>query len=995
MKIRTMKWIFMLFLCFSILTANTISSSVNSNIHKKVELTTKYILEKQKTADSWRSYFSREAGEMGNYDIEYYKIDLQLDFENEMIFGDNLIRLNVLEDDTETIILDFTNNLSLDQLMIDGNQPDYVHSDNQIVIQLDQVHNSGDQIEIAIQYNGYPEPPARFDLGLSFQSHNGIPIVFSLSEPYASRDWWPCKDIPADKADSVDIFITYRDDFLSAANGKLISETNNGDGTRTDHWFESYPVSTYLVSIAVTNYELYETLYQNDGIEMPISNYIFPEQHNASIELFSQTGDMIDFLTNVYCAYPFPEEKYGHAVILGGGAMEHQTCTSFSSTMVNEYGGTIVLHELAHQWVGDLITCDTWNHIWLNEGFATYSQVLWEEYQFGDEVYHQYMDQIDLGGDIDDKLKREDDATGGEVLDIVVYYKGAWVLHMLRHIVGEETLYDIFSAYVEDPDLRYGTATTDQLAEIAETVSGMELSWFFDQWYNNNGRPQYEYASYQSDECDSLKVSILSSGSEQELFSAYLDCRVNGTDHTLWVPAGISHNTIEKDGEITELQFDPENWLLDYGYYERIPVLQENVFLRDSSVQLNWDDYFDTGIAGMNIYRRTADNDYVKVNEEPATGNFFIDNDVVLNQTYYYKIAAVLDNEAQFIGKYSNEITAAPINFTFDQGILLVDQTYDYPAASPFPADDEVDEFYLQLFAGETTSCWDVDADGLPPLSELAKYSLVVWYNDDLAWNPLTNYASQMRYYLETGGKLLLTCWSHMQSMDNELCQEFFGLDNVMVCMDPEFTGVTGENGYNAMMIDTAKIPMATWGDALQFCNTFETQNYDDIIFRFDAADINCPYHSGISGIRHLGDYNYCVIGFPLYYMEAASAQDFIENLMDDFGETGSEENVMIEPDFGLKNFPNPFNPETVISFQIPGTYEQNIELKVFNIKGQAVKTFDTLTDMMEVSDNQNTYAVIWDGRDDENNPVSSGMYFYRLKFGNERSTTKKMLLLR
>ncbi|MFC1887387.1 M1 family aminopeptidase [Candidatus Cloacimonadota bacterium] len=998
MKNRINTWVIIILLIISTFTALASEEiNDNSNIHKKVELTTNYILEKQSKASEWQDYMNRDGRLMDNYDVEYYKIDLQLDFDNELIQGDNLIRIKILEDNISEITLDLTNNLVIDQVNVDGTQRSFTHADNQMTISLEQAYNTNDLLEIIVQYNGNPVPPTRFDLGLAFYSHNNVPIAFSLSEPYASKDWWPCKDIPADKADSIDVYLTYRDDFLSASNGLLLSTVNNGDGTKTDHWSENYPISTYLVSIAVTNYDLFETIYQYEDTEMVIQNFVLPEQYDESVALFSQTGEMIDFLTSVYNEYPFLDEKYGHAVMPSGGAMEHQTCTTFGASIVNPYGGTIVVHELAHQWVGDLITCDTWNHVWLNEGFATYSQVLWEEHLYGDQVYHQYMDQIDLGSDIDDKLKRDDDASGSEVLDIVVYYKGAWTLHMLRNIVGEEILNNIFHSYVQDPELRYGTATTDDLVEIAESVSGMELSWFFDQWYNNVGRPSYKYALYGSEQEDSLKISILSYNTEEELFSMFVDCRINGEDHRLWVPGGSSVSTIDLSEELDELIFDPDNWVLDYGYEEYVPVLLENTFVRENATQIIWMDFFDSNIAGMNIYRSNDGSDFSRINDVPVAGCQYVDMAVETGQTFYYKIAAALDEESIFEGKFSNVIIVDPINFSFDEGVLLVDQTFDYPASSPFPTDEDVDSFYLQLLENEETTTWDVNSDGLPPLSELANYSTVIWYNDDIAWSPLSNYSSEIMFYLQAGGNLILSSWSNMQSMDNALCRDFFDISNVESCMSPEFIGVHSENNYSDIAIDLEKIPMPTWGNALQFCNKFEAVADENVIFRFDSDDDGSAWENGICGIRLLGDCNICVLGFPLYYMEADAAQIFLNTILAEFDEISNSEPVIIEPDFNLKNYPNPFNPETRISFQVSMMDDQNIKLEIYNIKGQLIKDLSKELVQIEspLAGGSRNYDIIWDGKDYANNEVSSGMYFYRLKIGSERSTTKKMLLLR
>ena len=196
---------------------------------------------------------------------------------------------------------------------------------------------------------------------------------------------------------------------------------------------------------------------------------------------------MIHAFASLYGEYPFVEEKYGHAEFLGWAAgMEHQTLTS-----LNGWGEMLVAHELAHQWWGDMITCDSFHHIWLNEGFATYSESLWREWAYGKEDYLSYQKGKFYYGP--GTIYVEDPYSEDIFNYNLSYRKASCVLHMLRHVVGDSTFFEILHAYYSDPERQYGTATTEQFREICESISGMNLETFFQQWIYDQGYPDYRF----------------------------------------------------------------------------------------------------------------------------------------------------------------------------------------------------------------------------------------------------------------------------------------------------------------------------------------------------------------------------------------------------------------------------------------------------------------------------------------------------------------------
>jgi len=952
-----------------------------------VQNRTSVIMNKSLNVPEWNDYLNRDSRDMDNYDVKYTKIDLNIDFADEMIYGDNVIQIQTVENDVDEIVLDFTTNLILDDVILNGTSLDFTHQNHQIAIDLENTYPLNSEIEFQIVYHGHPVEPGRYNYGFVFDSHSGEDIAFTLVEPFASRDWWPCKDIPSDKIDVMDINITCPDEYISASNGLLIEEIDNGDGTMTYKWHTEYPISTYLVSLAVTNYVLYSETYSWNGEEMSIDNYVFPEHYELATDLFSYTPQMLDFLSEKYCEYPFLDEKYGHAVYPGNGAMEHQTCTSWGSNLVNSFSTYTVLHELAHQWVGDLITCEDWSHIWLNEGFATYSEVLWSEYLGGDEGYHSHIDQLDLGSMINDKLERDESGNGNYILDIVVYYKGAWVLHMLRGIVGTENMNNILSAYIQTEELQYGTATTEDFKNVCEEVTGTELDWFFDQWFYHYGRPQYEYTYYKSIEENSIMLGMNSFGISGDPFDMFIPVSLNNEDHSVWIEDGINHQTIDWNGGNIQLEMDRQNWVLDNGFEYITPFLHEACRLRDGNISLSWDSFFDIEIDGYFVFRSENGVDFEQITTEPITDLFYIDEDVELDTEYIYRIAVVGDIDGNFISEYSNEETMMAVDFCFDEGILLIDQTNNYPEASPFPSDDDVDTFYETITEDFQITTWDVAEDGFPPLNILANYSTIIYFVDDIMTIPFGPGNTAITNYLNSGGNLIFSGWNNISDAPVEFLENSLGISYVHSNSYPDFISAWSELDYVTLNVDTDKIPMPTWGENLQYVNKFEISGDASSILYYDSSIDDPDWEDEICAFKN--NDNVFVLGFPLYFMQQQQSEELMNLMLSEFGEETSSNDVTISaPDIKLSNYPNPFNPETKISFEMSDDKTKNAGILIFNIKGQFVREFE----IKKTGDNSK--SVIWDGTDNFGKNVSSGIYLYKLKT-NYSILTRKMLLMK
>ena len=313
--------------------------------------------------------------------------------------------------------------------------------------------------------------------------------MWSLSEPYGSRDWWPCKNGLDDKADSIDIIITTPSQYKAASNGLLQSETLIAGGTKKiTHWKHRYPIATYLMCFAVTNYAVFNNTVQLGNVTLPMQTYCYPEQLTSFQNGTQNVLDALQLFHNNFGDYPFIKEKYGHVQFGWGGGMEHQTSTFIVS--INE---GLIAHELAHQWFGDKITCGSWEDIWLNEGFATHLASFYMENKYPATTIANRKSVIDnITSAIGGSVKVDDTTNVGRIFDgRLSYNKGSYLLYMLRWKLGDSTFFKAIKAYQKDAAVIYGFAKTDDLKKHVELASGQNLTEFFNQWYTGQGYPTY------------------------------------------------------------------------------------------------------------------------------------------------------------------------------------------------------------------------------------------------------------------------------------------------------------------------------------------------------------------------------------------------------------------------------------------------------------------------------------------------------------------------
>lgn len=502
-----------------------------------------------------------------NIDVIYYKLDLKITYESSLIEGEVTVTAKSITDGLISFYLDLTKSLTVDSVLSDKNKLSITHSSNdKLQINLINTYNAGQKFSVVVYYHGKP-PQTGFG-SFIFNFHDNQPIVWTLSEPYGAKDWWPCKDTPADKADSSDVWVTCSDFYTVVSNGNLETVIDNGNDTKSWKWKNKYPIAQYLISIAMTNYVEYKDYFHYSPKDsMLVVHYIFPEKYNTSIEQVKKTIDMLQIYSDIFGPYPWLDEKYGHAQFGWGGGMEHQTVAS-----VGSFGEELVAHELAHQWYGDKITCKDWQNIWLNEGFATYAVALYYERKYGSVNHDSYMDDnYYLSRLANGSIYVQDISSVSEIFNSLrSYAKGAAVLHMLRGVVGDSIFFKIMKNYASDPSVAYGVAVTEDFQSIAERIYGQSLDYFFKEWIYGEYYPTY-YIDWNS----------TNQGNDIYLVELNINQVTNTNPSFFTMPIQIKLFTSKGDTTISifndqqnqkfefniigipnSLQFDPNNWIL-------------------------------------------------------------------------------------------------------------------------------------------------------------------------------------------------------------------------------------------------------------------------------------------------------------------------------------------------------------------------------------------------------------------------------------------------
>jgi hypothetical protein len=454
--------------------------------------------------------------------------------------------------------------------------------------------NSGQQFTIAIGYSG--TGISNIGLGSFYAGGQGFTntaptIVTTLSEPFYAATWWPCKDGDvnqvgnnSDKA-TLDIAITAPDTLQTVSNGLLVGVDTLSGSRKRYRWHCSLPLTTYLVFFSTSQYNQWSITYNYGTGTMPVQFSVYPSSDTpGNRSVWEQAPTMMEAFRPAYGLYPFVSAKYGIYQFEFNGGQEHQTYTGQGRNAT--FNDRITAHELAHQWWGNNITCKTWSDIWLNEGFATYSEALWAERRPGsaglsslratmiDSTHkpsiaalsasdsYVYIPASDINGNSSSASR----IFSGNYS----YAKASWVLHMLRHIIGDTAFFNALQTYRSTFE-GAGAASTADFTAVVSSVAGQDLSWFFNPWLYQPGAVDFTYAwtttTINGNPYLRLKIGQVQT-SPLPIYTMPVDVRFQvasaTVDTKVRVKTALDDFLIPVSGPVTagSLSIDPDDWIL-------------------------------------------------------------------------------------------------------------------------------------------------------------------------------------------------------------------------------------------------------------------------------------------------------------------------------------------------------------------------------------------------------------------------------------------------
>ncbi|MDZ7261877.1 MAG: M1 family aminopeptidase, partial [candidate division KSB1 bacterium] len=823
-----------------------------------------------------------------------------------------------------------------------------------------------------------------------------------------------------------DIYVTVPQNLDVASNGIFKGLTNNGDGTETHHWQVKNPIATYLITLDISDYRIFSHKYVGlSGDTMDVVYYVYHEDYPKASTDFKRTVSMIEILASYYGEYPFFNEKYGIAEYSGEwGGMEYQTLTCLSSSYIpgNHSADQVLVHELAHQWWGDCVTPKTFHHSWVSEGFATYSEALYFGHLKGLAEYHRYMNEDNNALRYTDTIYRYDISTPRSVYPGVVYYKGAWVLHTLRHIVGDSTFFNILRQY--RAQFAYASATTEDFQAVCEAVSQKDLDWFFHQWIYEPGHPRYFYG-WSSEEISPGTHRIIGFIDQTQtlgpIFQMPLDITIQTTSGdttvTLLVDEQSEFLDLTVRGQPTAVILDKDNWVLKEVSTTTSPILKyKGHFIDDSQGNHNGRPdpnetvnlivtLTNSGInaAGVVATLRTDDPDISLITDTVPFSNIAHGGSAA-NQGHPFSFSvrpeaeghvAIFKIEIQALGEYT-----ALDSFGVGIGepkILLVDddggKTYE--------------TYYTSLLNKSFlyAAHWDV-ADKGSPADTLSHYQTVIWFTGDDRDSTLSpEDQAYLASFLDHGGRLLISG----QNIGYDLVEAGIPADSMFYANylhaqylsdnsgETQIRGVIGDPITHGLVVYLE----GPYGGA-------GNQNSPDVLAPLPPAATILQYYPSRKGaaLRYEDPVTNSRLVYLAFGLEgiAGPLEDSAGRLMKNImtwlsGTTTVEDEIkggVLPTTFSLsQNYPNPFfvtgeslssrYPQTKIHYQL--SRAEKVVLKIYDILGREVRT------LVNEKKAAGYFEVSWDGCDDQGQPMAAGIYFCKLKAGDFVQIRKIVIL--
>ena len=515
------------------------------------------------------------------YDVNYYNLNLNMT--NTSTYLSGMVRMDAkAKVNLDSALFELFQSFTITEIRVNGIPVNY--SRNQSAIKVPVNATQGDYFSIETDYFGTPPTAATNPLGGGGMTYKksqtwGNRVVWSLSEPFSAYEWFPVKQSLKDKIDSSDVSITVPDTCKAGSNGILVSVDTLGNGLLKFNWKNRHMIDYYLISVSVAKYIEHNYYVQPNGStdSIFVQNFIYnnPQTLPYFLNDINETGDFLVLFSDLYGLYPYADEKYGHCMAPISGGMEHQTMTTQGF-----FEKTLTAHELAHQWWGNQVTCASWSDIWVNEGWASYSEYLMLENLYPAEKNQHMLDvHNNVMSQPDGSVWCLDSLNEGRIFSgRLTYDKGAGIIHSMRNIVNDDNLFfEVLNSF--QTKYKDSVATGIDFKNELELQTGIDFDPFFEQWYFGEGYPTYALKWNQVGNDLFVKISHITSASNvTPTFTNPLDVRFIrvGLGDTI-IRFNINSNNelfvISEMGQITNsISIDPNNWIIN----QVASILQDN-----------------------------------------------------------------------------------------------------------------------------------------------------------------------------------------------------------------------------------------------------------------------------------------------------------------------------------------------------------------------------------------------------------------------------------
>jgi aminopeptidase N len=498
---------------------------------------------------------------MAAYDVRHYDLSVQVFPAGQQIEGRSTVTVEVI-DALETFVINLDDRLDVASVVVDDLDCEFRHRKGVITTTLPTAWSVGERHDITIVYGGQPKVALRppwIDGFVWSETPTGEPWIGVTGQGDGGDNWWPCKDHPSDEPDEgMGISLTVPAGLVGLSNGRFLGQTDNDDGTVTSHWRVHYPINNYLVTVNIAPYVAIEEPYHGiDGtLDETLTFWSIPEYEQYARSMWHQMPRILEVLGRRFGEYPFFDDKFAvaHAPYYG---MEHQTLVAYGALFTdNNYGfDDLLLHEVAHEWWGNKISVSDWADFWIQEGFATYAEALYVYDTLGDERYLDYMGHLKQRIDNDTPMVRGKDLTSAQAYSGDIYFKGAWVLHTLRWLIGDDDFFTVLWRFANDPEYAYGLVTTSDFTALVGEVSGLQLDWFWKRYVYTAEEPSWRL-DRRPENSGNERVEIVW---DDPGFELPLPIRVGGVERRLDMSGGRGSFLVEAG---TEVEVDPDGRVL-------------------------------------------------------------------------------------------------------------------------------------------------------------------------------------------------------------------------------------------------------------------------------------------------------------------------------------------------------------------------------------------------------------------------------------------------